>query len=357
MNRRALAAGLGTLLALGLLVGAEVYQRGHELGSMRVAFNPPGLKYVLAQEDPDRGWMEGQLVPRKLDGQKRIVCIGDSVTYGVSVSAQETWCADVRRGLGARAEAYNFGMNGYDAEQVATLLTTRIAAWKPDVVVWGTYMNDVFPTYLLYGQQSGRPVFVGSDVPEQARILPESLALPLVHTSALFRAIQGAVYARSESRAGPRAARPGWYAEQVSKALTWSKDAGVPLVVLAIGPHALANLQTCPQQFPIAGLCEASAAQYQSMTADLSTLGIPWVDGLAAYQASGQPHFHPPGRLDPDHPNAAGHRVLAEAVLPSVRVALGVTVAPSTPEVTPNEPPPLRDAGGARVRGGGRRAR
>ncbi len=359
MNRRALAVGVGTLLALGILGAAERYQQAHELGSMRVHSDPPGLKYVLSEPDDDRGWYEGRLIPRKSDGTLRIVCLGDSVTYGVSVSAAETWCADVRRGLGVKAEAYNFGMNGYDAEQVATLLTTRIAAWNPDVVVWGTYVNDVFPTYLLYGQESGTPVFVGTDVPEQAKLLPEALALLLVHHSALFRAVQGGAYARSESRAGPRAARPGWYGEQVAKVTAWSRDTKVPVVVLAIGPHALSNMGTCPQQFPVAGLCEASAAQYASLTAELTAQAVAYVDGLAAFQASGRPHYHPPGRLDPDHPNAAGHRVLATAVLPAVRAVLGVerTQESTPPPDAASDPPPLRDASGARVRGGGRRGR
>ncbi len=364
MRRKLVAAAFGSAIALGGLAYAESWQRSHELGSMRVWFDPPGIKYVLAPESEDngRGWrVEAAPTPRR-PGTPRIVCLGDSVTYGVSVGARETWCAGVRRGLG-EAEAFNFGMNGWDAEQVATLLESRVAAWEPDVVVWGTYVNDVFPTYLLYGQTTGDPVFVGTDVPEQARLLPEWLALPLVRHSALFRRLQGAEYARSERERGPGSARTGWYEAQVDRVAAWSTAHDVPVVFLAIAPHAMANMQTCPQQFPVPGLCEASGKQYRDIVSALEARKLPWVDGLTAFQASGQPHFHPTGRLDPDHPNAAGHAVLARAVLPAVRAALGVsaplpapteaTPAPTTqatPPDMPHERPTPRHPGGGRRR-------
>lgn len=359
MSRRLVAAALGTAVAVGLFAWAEAWQRSHELGSMRVWFDPPGLKYVLAEgaEDERRGWREGERPLPKRGG--RLVCLGDSVTYGVSVAPWETWCAQAGRAL--RVEALNFGMNGWDAEQVATLLETRIAAWEPDIVAWGAYVNDLFPTYLLYGLTTGDPVFVGSDVPKQARFLPEPLALLLVRNSALFRRLQGAVYARSERSAGPGRAREGWYEAQVSRIVAWSRAEGVPVLALAIPPHAMANMQTCPQQFPVPALCDASAQQWASMIAAIDAAGLPRVDGLTAFQASGQPHFHPRGRLDPDHPNAAGHALLAQAAVPALRAALAL---PETPTPVPPEgleatdgvrgsPAPKHPGGGRRKRGEG----
>ncbi|MDP2311963.1 MAG: SGNH/GDSL hydrolase family protein, partial [Pseudomonadota bacterium] len=330
MRRRLAAAGLGSAIALAGVAAAEAWQRAHELGSMQVHFDPPGIKYVFTEggEDRGRGWREDRVPPPKKPGVTRLVCLGDSVTFGVSVGARDTWCEAVRRGLGD-AEAFNFGMNGYDAEQVATLLEARIAPWEPDVVVWGTYVNDVFPTYLLYGLETGDPVFVGTDVPEQARILPEPVALFLVRHSALYRRLQGAAYARSERERGPYAATPERYAAQVDRVADWSEANATPVVFLAIPPHVMADMTTCPAQFPVPALCEASGVQYQAIVGALRARGVTWVDGLTAFQASGRPHFHPERNLDPDHPNAAGHKVLGTAALPIVRTALGLpAVAP-----------------------------
>lgn len=326
MRRRLLAAAFGTIVAGVALAAAERWQRDNELGAVRVCFDPPGLKYVLSA-DPmtvERGWVEGAVPPPRRPGVPRIVCVGDSTTFGVGVATQETWCADVRRSLG-KAEAYNFGMNGWDAEQVATLLEARVPAWEPDVVVWGAYINDVFPTYVLYGSQSGDPVFVGTRVPEGARLLPEKLALALLPHSALFRRLQGLAYVRSERNRKLPGSSTDWYGQQLDRIKAWSTRTGTPLVVLAISPHVLADPATCPSQVPDASLCEAGARQYQGMVTALERRGLGWVDGLSAFQASGKAHYHPPGRLDMDHPNAEGHAVLAAAVLPSVIEALSAS--------------------------------
>lgn len=364
-----LAAALLGLAVAGSIIGvAEHWQRAHELGEMRVCFDPPGLKYVLADsgERPDRGWQEGTAAAPPLPGVTRVICVGDSVTYGVSVAENEAWCARLGRGLG-RAEAFNFGMNGWDAEQVATLVESRLDAWQPDVLVWGAYVNDVFPTYLLYGLRTQDPVFVGTDIPARARVLPESWSLFLVRNSALFRRLQGAWYARSERSSGPAPPRPGWYDAQVDRVAKWAAGNGTPLVVIAIPPHAMTDPDTCPAQFPVPGLCDVSAAQYAQVTASLTRAGIPYVDGLAAYRAGGQPHYHPNGRLDPDHPNAAGHALLARAALPAVRAALGSGEEQGNPEgspfnseATPTAAPmgkegPRHDRPAPRHPGGGRR--
>jgi len=334
VRRRLLAAALGLTVALAGVGVAEQRVRATELGSMRVWFDPPGIKYVLAPEGEadGRGWSP-DVPPEQKDDRPRVVCLGDSVTYGVNVGPRETWCAGLRRAI-PNLETVNLGMNGWDAEQVATLLETHVAAWEPELVVWGTYVNDVFPTYLLYGQITGDPVFVGTDVPEQARLLPETLALFLVRNSALFRRTQGAAYARSERTAGPSSPRPGWYEAQVGRVAAWSAETNTPVVYLAIPPHVMANMATCPDQFPVPGLCDASAAQYQGVLDALTTRGVPFVDALPAFRASGQPHFHPPGRQDPDHPNAAGHAILTAAVAPAVRAALGLPAADTANAVT-----------------------
>ncbi len=321
MGRRlvaSLSGGAVALLGVGIV---EAWHREHELGSMRVLADPPGLKYVLdpSGEDDGRGWREDRPVRPHIPGVPRVVCVGDSVTFGVSVAPDDTWCEVLGRGLGA-VEVYNFGMNGYDAEQVATLLEARVAVWEPDVVVWGTYVNDLLPTYLLYGQDTGAPVFVGTDVPEQARLLPEPISLWLARHSAFFRRLQGAAYSRSARE--PMAA-PAWYGAQVDRVAAWSGAQGVPVVYFALPPHVMADMATCPSQFARPDLCAASSAQHATILAALRERSIGLVDALPALQASGQPHFHPPGRLDPDHPNAAGHKVLGRAVLPAVRAALG----------------------------------
>ncbi|MDP6931784.1 MAG: SGNH/GDSL hydrolase family protein, partial [Myxococcota bacterium] len=149
--RRALALALGLGVGSALVGLAEVWQRSREAGPVQLVHDPPGLKYALAEWEPDRsrGWHEGRDTPARTPGTTRIVAVGDSITYGVHVSPRETWparLADLLEPLAeqrsSRLEVSNFGVNGYDVEQVASLVTHRLTPWKPDLVIWAAYVND-----------------------------------------------------------------------------------------------------------------------------------------------------------------------------------------------------------------------
>ena len=330
---RKLAALLLGLFVAGLaLVVLEMWLRRGEGGGWTVVSDPPGLKYALQDADVgrDRGWVEGIEPPPHDPHRARVLCVGDSVTYGVQVKALEAWPHVLEDLLGEqRVEVKNFGLNGYDVEQVSHLVRFRLEAWHPDLIVWGNYQNDIFPTYLLRGTVSNEPIFVGTDIPESGRILPLRPSLWLLHHSAIFRRLQGAYYLREVSHGGRFAYRGGWYRGQVQAMRDWALAHDVPLLVLAIPAHILADMSVCPSHFPQENRCQQLLTQFGRITAVLDDLEMPWVDGLAAFRATGQPHFIPvkprgnDGFKDLDHPNPAGHRVLAEALAPVVAQKFG----------------------------------
>lgn len=288
-------------------------------------FDPPGLKVamrVLTPGDTQRGWHENQSIPPKQPGEKVIVCVGDSLTYGLSVQPQAAWPAVIRASFPSTVTIYNFGVPGYDVEQVATLVRTRLAAYQPDLLVWGAYTNDAMPTYLYRGAKSGLPVFVGSRIPPSAQFLPEALALPLVHHSAIFRAVQGAYFDQHVSVADAAEPYPGWYEERVDEIVNWTGEQGVKLVVLAMAPHVLADPETCRREEQSPGFCAQHEEAYRRFTRDFQERGLTWADGLAALQATGKPSFFTDHREDVDHPNAEGYAVFARTVLPAVQAAL-----------------------------------
>ncbi len=233
--RVALLFGLA-LCVLGL-GGAEGWQRRRESsGRVQVVSDPPGLKYSLRGGDPadlERGWREDVQPSLPTEGQRTILCVGDSLTFGVGVSRPQAWPAQLERSLGTSAwKVHNFGVAGYDAEQIATLLEARMEAFAPDLVVWGAYVNDRVPTYLLYGAGTDDAVFVGTSVPASARILPDPIAVLLLRHSALFRRLQGSVYARNVDPAEAVHPFPGWYERQLDRIAGWAQRREVPLVVL-----------------------------------------------------------------------------------------------------------------------------
>jgi lysophospholipase L1-like esterase len=80
----------------------------------------------------------------------RVLCMGDSITFGVSLADDETYPARLERALRDRLGpdvapvVVNAGVPGYSSVQGMRLLD-ELASFKPDVVVWWFGMNDGKP--------------------------------------------------------------------------------------------------------------------------------------------------------------------------------------------------------------------
>lgn len=118
--------------------------------------NRPGARLVVDYELPGRRWrvvhevnaagLRGPLPlePRSQD-VPRIVCLGDSHTFGHGVEAQAAWPARLAERLGERGanvEVLNAGVDGYDPTQTVVWLQRRILDLEPDLVLLQVHMND-----------------------------------------------------------------------------------------------------------------------------------------------------------------------------------------------------------------------
>jgi lysophospholipase L1-like esterase len=76
----------------------------------------------------------------------RIIVLGDSITFGLSVPLEATYAYQMQEMLDKSASEYevlNFGVVGYDILQEVALLAYHGLAYKPDLVVVGFCLNDV----------------------------------------------------------------------------------------------------------------------------------------------------------------------------------------------------------------------
>jgi lysophospholipase L1-like esterase len=94
-----------------------------------------------------RGFREAEFAERKAPGTFRILCLGDSWTFGANVAQRDTYPRQLERLLaerhpGARFEVLNLGVLGYSSFQGKELLRLRAIDWEPDAVVLGFGMND-----------------------------------------------------------------------------------------------------------------------------------------------------------------------------------------------------------------------
>ena len=93
-----------------------------------------------------RGYRDLERTIPRPEGVRRLVCLGDSFTWGIGVLFDDTWPQRVERLLarerGERWEAVNLGEPGLNTVQEAAKLASEGFAYQPDVVVVGYVLND-----------------------------------------------------------------------------------------------------------------------------------------------------------------------------------------------------------------------
>jgi hypothetical protein len=169
-NLAALAAGLLVMLVLGE-VALRVVELGHPYYSApemyqpnpdpRVQFEPrPG--FVGFSEGTNvatnsHGLRERELPLVKPPGTRRVVFIGDSVTFGPGVRDDQAYARLLESALSAGGagpvETVNAGVVGYNSIQELARLQNVGLAYQPDVVVLTFLVNDLLETFTIFDHQ------------------------------------------------------------------------------------------------------------------------------------------------------------------------------------------------------------
>ncbi len=94
------------------------------------------------------GFRGKEISQKKPEGSLRVLCLGDSCTYGVIVSDQDAYPAVLERLLAAKlrprqVEVINGGVVGYSSLQALLLLQEKGFALQPDIVTICVGYNDV----------------------------------------------------------------------------------------------------------------------------------------------------------------------------------------------------------------------
>jgi hypothetical protein len=142
--------------------------KSHEtsMGDMLMGSQNPRLVYQLIPNldvlwsghrvrTNSAGWRDEEFTTPKPDGVVRIAALGDSVTFGWLVDAEERYTEALesvlnRFSLGPKFEVLNFGIPGYNSAMELELLTRHVLTLQPDVVLLQFEANDVeLPVFLL----------------------------------------------------------------------------------------------------------------------------------------------------------------------------------------------------------------
>jgi len=165
-SRRRRFAGNGVLLLAGLtvaLLAVEAVVRAINLDpgihviyrkNYRLSENPR-LQYELQPLSKDGaglinsvGMRDDEYPLAKPTNNYRIVIVGDSVTYGLTVAQPDAFPQQLEKMLKTRAgsarnyEVLNLGVSGYNIDQVIERLRTLGLSYSPDLVIYAYSIND-----------------------------------------------------------------------------------------------------------------------------------------------------------------------------------------------------------------------
>ncbi|NIA15305.1 MAG: hypothetical protein GWP08_14645 [Nitrospiraceae bacterium] len=116
---------------------------------------PGGLQVTRHNASGFRGDSE---FPPKTDGTLRVICLGGSTTYGVSVVDNDaTYPAALERFLNddlrpeawERVEVFNLGVGGYTSREILMNLKLHGLPLEPDIVLIQSGVNDVTPRFYV----------------------------------------------------------------------------------------------------------------------------------------------------------------------------------------------------------------
>jgi lysophospholipase L1-like esterase len=95
-----------------------------------------------------RGMRRHNPFPAKQIDSFRIIVVGDSLTYGVGVAEEETYCR-VLEGLLSReyrVEVLNLGILGLQSEDVVKVVKEFAPRLQPNLIIYGICLNDYLPS-------------------------------------------------------------------------------------------------------------------------------------------------------------------------------------------------------------------
>lgn len=159
-NLAALLVGLAVALAaaealLALLVPPPLHYRYpqplHDRDAVLGWTPTPGQKSYTIDKPVivnSLGFRSPDLPASKRDGDLRVLCLGDSQTFGNGVDQDKTYPARLEALLrssfaGRRVDVINAGVQAYDTAQEVDLLQREATRLSPDLVTVGFYLNDI----------------------------------------------------------------------------------------------------------------------------------------------------------------------------------------------------------------------
>ena len=298
----------------------------------------PEVRYVLSPNQ--KGWVDDGFVTTNSRGFRggevdipkpperlRIVALGDSVTFGWGVNDADTFCQQLEQQFRARrpdvdVDVVNLAVPGYATRQEVALLQRNLAALQPDVVLLGFYENDL-PDTMDDKNVSGTRITVARPTDGQELRMSPGPSSWIERQARRSRAVYIASHAlkglvhRGEGKPGSSMERDLLEGRRSDELETAWQRVSAQLEALkssAADRGFAAGIVVLPPREQVFGLYPDSEYQKRigRVAGQLGMFVIDPLPFLKARPSSKGTLFIP---YDRNHPSAAGHRVIAQAIM------------------------------------------
>ena len=116
---------------------------GYKLAPLQTAYT-----HSFSVVTNSHGFRGREVSPAPSPGTVRILCLGDSLTFGTGVAERDTYPNQLESMLNSqepRYEVINTGVPGYDTWQEVAFFRKYGIEFRPDLVIIGFYANDIVP--------------------------------------------------------------------------------------------------------------------------------------------------------------------------------------------------------------------
>lgn len=157
----AVAVGIGEAVCRATgLGGIILYERGlyRSSGDQRLVYElTPGFaghSYGTKVVVDSLGFRGPEFSSTPARGVYRIVCVGDSFTFGMGVEYDQSWPKRLERKVAPprgfqSVEVINAGVPGYNLTEYCEEIICRVIPLKPNLVIIGLVGNDLAPSFFV----------------------------------------------------------------------------------------------------------------------------------------------------------------------------------------------------------------
>ncbi len=262
-----------------------------------------------------RGYRDLERAIPKPPGVRRVVCLGDSFTWGVGVLFDDAWPQRVERLLareGGRWEAVNLGEPGLNTAQEAAKLAGEGLAYEPDVVVLAYVLNDSEDANAAEARRAAdwleEKHEAASGAPVAARRLGARFRSCAAASGRRWRTAAGSP---TSTRCTPRATRAGRPARRRCER---SGACAARAACLSSSRSSRCSATSLDESYPF-------AAEHAKVAQAAAEAGARVLDLLPQYRGLDWRLLVVDG-ADDEHPNEIAHRIAAQAIAREVEEVL-----------------------------------